>query len=251
MQLGVVLAPGAPVELDLAGITAVVIDVLRFTTTVTAALEAGAKAVYPVFEPEDAWRLQAKLEGDLLLGGERGGLRISGFDLGNSPREYLPGVVGGRLLAMTTTNGTATLLEAHRAGAAPIYVGSLRNAPAVARRLVREGRSVVLCCSGTGGKIALEDVVGAGAIISGCVSASREVHLEDSALVALAAFRRFRSDLKDCPSQHCRKLVEIGFEADVHYASELGASDVVGEFDGIMIRPAGHALRRDGGMTGD
>jgi 2-phosphosulfolactate phosphatase len=245
----VILGPGAPGELELAGNTAVVIDVLRFTTTVNAALEAGAKAVYPVAEPEDAWRLQSQVVGEMLLGGERGGLRINGFDLGNSPREYRPEVVGGRLLAMTTTNGTAALLDAHRAGAVPIYVGSLRNAPAVARRLVREAMPVVLWCSGSHGEIALEDVVGAGAIVSGCMSAPRSVQLNDTAMVALAAFKQFRSDLKECPSHHCRKLLEIGFEADVDYASELGASDVIGEFDGVMIRPAGHALRRGAGAA--
>lgn len=282
MRLSVILAPGMPAELELSlGTAAVVIDVLRFTTTLTAALEAGAKAVYPVAEPEDAWRLQAQLDGDLLLGGERAGLRINGFDLGNSPREYVPGVVGGHLLAMTTSNGTGALLAAHRAGAAPVYVGSLRNAPAVARRLVREGRPAVLYCSGNGGKIALEDVVGAGAIISGCVEAARGtcgaggttvvhgtgrtpgargrvrvgqgtsgarvgqgVQLTDTALIALAVYRQVGPDLKGCPSQHCRRLVEIGFEADVDYASELGASEVVGEFDGVMVRRAGHALRR-------
>ncbi len=244
MELSVVLAPGVPTEAQLAGHTAVIIDVLRFTTTVTAALEAGAKAVYPVAEPEDAWRLQSQLDGDLLLGGERSGLRISGFDLGNSPREYLPAVVGSRLLAMTTSNGTAALIAVHRAGAAPVYLGALRNAPAVARRLASEGRSPVLYCSGSGGKIALEDVVGAGAIISGCTSAGRGVELADTALVALAAFKELGSDLKLRPSRHCRRLIEIGFEADVDYASDLGASKMVGEFDGVMVRPAGHTLRR-------
>jgi 2-phosphosulfolactate phosphatase len=244
MRLSVILAPGVPVENELAGQTAVIIDVLRFTTTLTAALEAGAKAVYPVAEPEDAWRLQGRLEGDVLLGGERDGLRINGFDLGNSPLEYGRATVGGRLLVMTTTNGTAALLAAHNAGASPVYVGSLRNAAAVARRISREERPAVLYCAGTRGMISLEDVIGAGAIISGCAASGREPELTDTALLALAAFKEFGSDLKQTPSLHCRRLVEIGFGADVEYASQLGSSTVVGEFDGVMIRPAGHALRR-------
>src|SRR4030042_6780393 len=105
MVLSAVLGPGPPVEVEPAGSACVVIDVLRFTTTLTAALEAGAKVIYPVCEPEDGWRLQQQLGGDLVLGGERGGLRINGFDLGNSPREYSSALVAGRILALTPSNG--------------------------------------------------------------------------------------------------------------------------------------------------
>jgi 2-phosphosulfolactate phosphatase len=244
MVLSVVLGPGIPAEIELAGSACVVIDVLRFTTTLTAALEAGAKVIYPVGEPEDAWRLQRQLGDDLVLGGERGGLRINGFDLGNSPREYTPPLVAGRILALTTSNGTKALHDVHQAGAAPVYAGCLRNAPAVARRLLRAGKDAVMYCAGTGGKIALEDVVGAGAIVHCCAESGRQIGLTDTARLALAAFEKAGAALADKPSAHARRLIELGFVEDVLYSSMLGASEAVGEFDGVMIRPASHSLRR-------
>jgi 2-phosphosulfolactate phosphatase len=242
----VILAPGIPAETELGGRACVVVDVLRATTTLTAALEAGAKAIYPLAEPDDAWRLQAQLGGEALLGGERGGLRIGGFDLGNSPREYTRAVVSGKLLCYTTSNGTAALLAAHRAGAAPIYLGALRNATAVARRLVREGRSAVIYCSGSGGRIALEDVVAAGAIAGACQGAG-DVVLHDTAAIALATFRWALPDLVEILSRarHGEDLIALGLAEDIAYSAQVGASRMVGQFDGVMVRPAGHILRRE------
>lgn len=244
MTTAVVLGPGAPVEVDLSGSACVVIDVLRFTTTVTAALEAGAKVIYPVREPEDAWVLQQQFGGNLVLGGERGGLRIGGFDLGNSPREYTPRTVGGRVLALTTSNGTTALYEAHAAAAFPILIGCLRNAPAVARRLVRSAKPAVMYCAGSGGKIALEDVIGAGAIVHCCLEAGGQVELTDTARLVLAAFRNTAKTMDLGISAHARQLAALGFAEDIRFASELGASEAVGLFDGVMIRTAGHMLRQ-------
>lgn len=245
MRLATALAPGVPAELPLGGSTAVVIDVLRATTSMVAALEAGVRAIYPVPEPEDAWRLQHRLGGEVLLGGERGGVRISGFDLGNSPREYTARAVGGRLLAMTTTNGTSALAAAHRAGADPVYVASLRNAPAVARRLLREAKPTVLVCAGTQGMVSMDDVICAGAIAAACLESPAGVELADTARLAVAAYREVHKDLARGlrATMHGRRLVELGFEADIVYAAALGASHTVGQFDGLMVLPAGHVLR--------
>jgi 2-phosphosulfolactate phosphatase len=245
MQLSVMLAPGIPAELPLAGSTAVVIDVLRATTSMVAALDAGVRAIYPVLAPDDAWRLQAKLGGEMLLGGERGGLKISGFDLGNSPREYTAKAVGGQLLAMTTTNGTAALAAAHGAGASPVYVASLRNAPAAARRLLREARPTVIVCAGTDGRVSLDDVISAGAIVSACLDSPADVTLTDTARLALAAYRDVHRDLVRGlrETSHGQRMVELGFEADIVHAAAIGTSNVVGQYDGLMIVPAGHVLR--------
>lgn len=245
MRIAVILAPGVPAELDFSGNTCVVIDVLRATTSMVAALDAGAKAIYPVAEPEDAWALRLQLGEDLLLGGERGGLKISGFDLGNSPREYTPQKVGGMLLAMTTTNGTAAMLLAQRSGAEPVYVATLRNAPAMARRLLREDRDAVIYCSGTGGRPSLDDIIAAGAIVSALQESPVGVELKDTACLAMAAYRQARKDIAGslAATEHGSRLVKIGFELDIRFAAEIGASQTVGQFDGVMIRPAGHVLR--------
>ena len=105
----------------LVGATVIVIDVLRATTTITAALAAGAERVIPCGELDDARRVREELAGgrppvSALLGGERGGLPIAGFDLGNSPAEYTPERVAGRTIAFTTTNGTQAMLHCRQAG---------------------------------------------------------------------------------------------------------------------------------------
>src|SRR5215471_6039661 len=97
----------------LAGGLAVVIDVLRATTTIVYALAAGARCVRPCAEVAEAQALAAEMRvGRVLLGGERGGEPLPGFDLGNSPREFTPRVCRGCTLVLTTTNGTRALLKA-------------------------------------------------------------------------------------------------------------------------------------------
>ena len=111
-----------PGELD--GETAVVIDLLRASTTICHALAAGATAVVPCLEVEEAKRIDAMLPpGKAILGGEREGVRIPGFDLGNSPDEFRPDTVGGRTVVFTTTNGTRAMNECRRA--AQVFIGSL------------------------------------------------------------------------------------------------------------------------------
>src|SRR5260221_2263163 len=119
------LVPALFEPADLRGGVAVVIDVLRATSTIVHALAAGAKAVIPCGEIDEARQVAARSPaGSVLLGGERKGLRIPGIDLGNSPTDYTPDVVTGKKIIFTTTNGTRALIRARDArrgavGAAP------------------------------------------------------------------------------------------------------------------------------------
>lgn len=113
---------------------AVVIDVLRATTTLLHAFARGAAAARAVNDPEAAWRVARELPpGSTLLCGERGGARIPGFDLGNSPREYVTEFVFGRTLLMVTTNGTRALVRTKDARRQAL--AGFVNLAAVARRL--------------------------------------------------------------------------------------------------------------------
>src|SRR5438132_9688378 len=106
--------------------TAVVIDVLRASTTICHALAAGAREVIPCLEVEEARRVAADNSGSRpMLGGEREGVRIEGFDLGNSPGEYRPDTVGGRTVVFTTTNGTRAMLGCR--SARRVLIGSFVN----------------------------------------------------------------------------------------------------------------------------
>jgi len=144
---------------ELAGATVVVIDVLRATTTIVHALEAGARAVIPCLEIDEAKAVAAELGQDALLAGERLGLPIDGFDLGNSPSECTPDRVAGRTLVLTTTNGTRALGRCKQASG--VLVGAFVNATAVFRRIAEEPRVHILC-AGTRGERGHDDELLAG-----------------------------------------------------------------------------------------
>jgi len=145
---------------ELAGGTVVVIDVLRATTTIIYALQAGAQAVVPCREIDEARQIAARFSpNEKILGGERGGLPIEGFDLGNSPEEYTPDRVRGKTVVFTTTNGTQALLHAKRAK--QILLGAFVNVSAVAEKLLAE-EAVHLLCAGTEGEAGDDDILLAG-----------------------------------------------------------------------------------------
>src|SRR5262249_5944787 len=148
-MLCVHLLPSLTTPADLAGGLAVVIDVLRASTTICHALAAGAKEVIPCLEVEEAReRANRYVPGDAVLGGERGGLRIEGFDLGNSPREYTPTTVGGRTVLFTTTNGTRAMRQCTEA--ARVVIGAFVNLSPVCREVERAlmaGRDAHLLCA--------------------------------------------------------------------------------------------------------
>ena len=128
---------------NLAGGTVVIIDILRASSTIITALHNGAKRVIPCGTPEEARQIREQSHADdVLLGGERGGVLIEGFDCGNSPAEYAPGRVAGKTIAFTTTNGTQALLKS--AAAETILIGAFVNRRAVAERLHDDQRPVHL-----------------------------------------------------------------------------------------------------------
>ena len=148
----------------LAGGVAVVIDVLRATTTMIHALAAGCTAVRPCAEVEEAQDLAGAMRaGRVLLGGERDGKPLPGFDVGNSPKEYTAARCRGAALVLTTSNGTRALL--HAAGAARVLVAAFVNYSAVCEQLRREARPIHIVCAGDGGAVALEDALLAGALV--------------------------------------------------------------------------------------
>jgi 2-phosphosulfolactate phosphatase len=172
MNIEAILSPAelpAFAKRDLRDASCVVFDVLRATSTFVTALHHGAKAIVPVSEIAEAVALRQK-QPDVLLGGERDGVRIRAaqtggldFDLGNSPREYTPEKVRGRTIVSTTTNGTRALRAC--AGAQTVLAASFLNLTATAREIQRrQTSSLVLVCAGTRENIATEDVLAAGAL---------------------------------------------------------------------------------------
>jgi 2-phosphosulfolactate phosphatase len=179
--------------MPLTGVTAVVLDVVRASTTIVAALAGGARAVVPVATLDEARALGRDGNvGPVLVGGERGGAPPPGFDRGNSPAEYTPERVRGRTVAFTTTNGTRALLALD--GARRIAVGGFVNAAAVARWVAAEPGDTLLVCAGERGRFCLEDAVCAGLLVSRLATVDRT--LTDAARAARALWERYADDLE-------------------------------------------------------
>lgn len=213
----------------------VVVDVLRATTTIVYALAAGAESVVPCLEIDEAWsRAQATGNG-IVLGGERGGLRIDGFLLGNSPAEYSPAAVQGKTVVFTTTNGTRALRHAHLARRT--LIGAFVNLSAVCDALVGESQAALLC-AGTNQEITREDVLFAGAVATALgVSLEQGDRLNDQTVLAQDAWQRFTSQLAGSQllaeglrqSSGGRNLIEIGQERDIEIAATVDQFAVVPE----------------------
>lgn len=207
---------------DLTGKTVVVTDILRATTTITFAVANGATAITPVLTPEDAFRLAVE-QPNTLIGGERGGVKIDGFNLGNSPREYTQAVVSDRKIVLTTTNGTRTLQACH--AAERVFVGSFLNLRAIVNRLAQVEGELIIACSGREGRFCTEDTVFAGA----CVAALGKTQLTDAAEAAKILYQTHRDDLlgmlRNC--YHGRYLASIGLGEDLEFCAQMDFVDVV------------------------
>lgn len=224
---------------ELAGRVAVVIDVLRATTTICTALANGADTVVPILTPEEAFRVAAdNPDRQFLLGGERKAVLIPGFNHGNSPLEYTEARVKGRPILFTTTNGTRAIRRA--AGADRVYIASLLNAPAVARELARLERDAAICCAGTHDQFSLEDSACAGAILEFLAGTGTPVETNDMGVVARNLFREYDGRLGDLLhlSEHGRNLLKLGLQEDLMFCAQLGTLTILPVFtEGQVVLP--------------
>lgn len=223
MEVEVILSPQEVKLHDLQGKTVVVIDVFRFTTTILAALEAGAEAFYPVATVEEAWDLK-KADPQLLLAGERKALPIPGFDFGNSPLEHVGKSHLGKKLVCTTTNGTQAIQAAQRGKR--VILASLRSAEAVAKYLAQTAEPVVFVPAGINGKFSLEDTWCAGLILNYLPQAL----LGDGAQVARSIYTTLaKEELK--ASAHGQRLQDLKLFADLDYCLTCNVSSGVINWD--------------------
>ena len=204
--------------------TGIVVDVIRATSTICQALASGYERVLCAAEVEAARALRDEIAG-VTLGGERLGLRIDGFDLGNSPREYLQ--PRSAVLAMSTTNGTRAIVTAAER-CERVLIASLLNLAAVTEAARTHGEDVAIFCAGVKGSFALDDAYVAGRIAEGlnyeCSDAAEAaVRLANSYATAEEVFRQSRSGLN---------LINNGpeLEADIAYCAQESVLDVVPRF---------------------
>lgn len=233
-QIDVYLLPALVEPAELAGKTLAVIDVLRATTTIIQALAAGAAEVIPCLEVDEAKSIASRLAPRAILGGERGGKQIPGFDLGNSPAEYTPERVAGKSVVFTTTNGTRAMQRGKEARR--VLLAAFTNLSAICRELVDE-TAIALVCAGTDGHVTREDTLLAGALVNE-LARSPKCRLNDQALLAADAWSTAVRLMTDRPlgmmlrdSRGGRNLIDIGQEHDIDLAAQIDRFDIVPELD--------------------
>ena len=245
------IPPGALAE----GV-AVIVDVLRATTVMVQALASGCESIVPCLEIDDARRVAGERPpGQAILAGERLGLPIADFDLGNSPAAFTPEACRGKTLVMTTTNGTRAILASLEAE--HVLIGAFVNLGATVRRLKSLGRPVHIVCAGTDGQISLEDTILAGALASRLTGPEHPFG-NDETEIAGALWRSVVENIEagtdafpeeeddDDPVWHDagdperlaielslgrggRRVRELGLEADIRDAAWINRFDLVAE----------------------
>jgi 2-phosphosulfolactate phosphatase len=235
MRLDVVFTPAGLTPAEVQGRTIFVIDVLRATTSMCAALSHGAKAIIPVASTEEALRLAQTIgSADVLLAGEKNCVRIPGFHLGNSPLEMTEAAVRGKTLIVTTTNGTKALLATQ--GAAAVYPTAAANLSAAAERareVVEKDGGVLVVCAGRDGAFSLDDAYCAGRLAAAAFGSPRPRRgMNDAAIACLDLVRRYgqRWERPLTFSRAGRELIRLGFRADVFDAARLDAYPVLPHF---------------------
>lgn len=232
MTLEVLFTPAGLGPHEVAGRAVFVIDVLRASTTICAALHHGARAIVPVLTADEAMRLAQTLgPDDVVLAGERGSERIPGFTLGNSPLEMTPAALRGRTVVMTTTNGTAALLAAQ--SGSEVYVASAVNlaaAGARAREILAEHGDLVIICAGRDSRFSLEDAYAAGRLAHEALG-GRWIRrgLNDAAVAAVDLLRRYGPRWERVFSRCAagRQLRRLGMAADIEDAARENAYPVL------------------------
>ncbi len=229
MQIDLYLTPVPFTKAATAKKAVVVIDVLRSSTSICAALSAGAKGVIPTPGPGEAGEMWTKIGGDMaVLAGERKGVKIENFQLGNSPAEFTEKTVGGKFVIMTTTNGTGLFAKTHSAN--PVLSCALTNVSVVADRLAKENKDIIIACAGRDGHFSIEDTICGGMVIDLLMEKhGKQIDRNDAASLALLLYRTNREQIKQTieDGEHGRFLASIGFGEDVATASAIDAVPVL------------------------
>jgi 2-phosphosulfolactate phosphatase len=207
--------------------TVVIIDVLRATTTIATALYNGARYIVPVDSVAKCIELGRQI--NCITAGERDGKIAEGLSYGNSPFEYTREFISGKILVLTTTNGTRLLHMALDKGAREIVTGSFANLNAVTDYLIQQKNHVILACAAWKDRINIEDTLFAGAVIE---KVRDHFKIEcDASHIAVNLYQRASGDLfsfmKENNASHYNRLMGFGLEKDIRYCLEPNLAGVL------------------------
>ena len=218
---------------DLSNAIVVVIDVLRATSSMCVAFTHGVKSIVPVAKIEESLAYKEK---GFLIGAERDGEMLEGFDIGNSPFSYMDEKVRGRNIALTTTNGTQAIAAAKNAK--QIVVGSFLNLNALCDWLSNQDGNIVLLCSGWKNSVNMEDSLFAGAVVHQMRGDFDFTNLRDTAIIAERLYILAKDDLNGFleESSHRNRLRKLNIDKDIEYCLTPNQADVVpGIIDGALV----------------
>lgn len=233
MKIEILVSAKEALNKDFKGKNVVVIDVLRATTVMITALKNGAEKIYPFKEIKEAIEKKEELK-DGLLAGERKGLKIEGFDFGNSPLEFTEKKIKGKVICMTTSNGTRAI-ENSQSGD-NIYIASYINVSSVVEKVLKNEKDLIIVCAGTEDEFSLDDSLCAG-IIANKILEKRSVLMDDFT-ISLQNLAKYSKNIKEVlkDSKHYSYLKKIGYESDLDYCLTLDCCDIVPEYKNKEIK---------------
>ncbi len=233
MTAEVCLTPALIHQYDLAGKSAVIIDIFRATSCMVTGLCEDVRRIYPVSTVEEC--LEHGRNGKVMAG-ERGGQKIPEFDIGNSPYDYRSELVKGKDVAVTTTNGTQAIEKSR--DAAEVIIGAFLNLTATRDYLLSLDRDIVLHCAGWKGTVNLEDTLYAGALLD---ALGPEVQLlDDSSLLALSLYQRHADNLTEVSkkSGHAKRLAKFGITRDIEFCMTID------QYQAVIVMASDHLVKK-------
>ncbi|MEJ5286819.1 MAG: putative 2-phosphosulfolactate phosphatase [Candidatus Kapaibacterium sp.] len=220
------------------------VDILRAGTTICTALNSGAKQIIPVASTEEALNIYSKMDKEtVLLAGERNSKKIDGFHLGNSPLEFTPEVVSGKIIILNTTNGSKLF---NKCKSFPnFFIGCFVNFSSLITKILdtinaQNAKNLILACSGQDNKFAYEDALFCGKVIDTLLNSKlieKDIKMNDASLASVELFELHKDNFVEAikASSHSRHLIELGFEDDVDFALTLDKFSTVPTFEGLYL----------------
>ncbi len=234
-NIDVCLTPDLLHQYELENKIVVVVDILRATSCMVSGLANGVKEIVPVATLEECKALQ---EAGYLAAAERNGSKADGFDMGNSPFEYMDDKVKGGKVAVTTTNGTLAISKSLKAK--EILIGAFLNLDALAKYLKNKEEDIIVLCAGWKGKFNLEDTLFAGAL---CHQLKSDFAFAcDAPLAAEAMYITARKDMMKYmeDSSHAKRLAKLNVKKDIAYCVQESIYDVIPYLLGKALVPLAH-----------
>lgn len=211
----VCLTPELIHQYTLQGKIAVVVDIFRATSCMVTGMAHGVKSIHPVASVEECLALGQQ---GMVTAGERGGIKVDGFTIGNSPFEYMQEGFKGQSIAVSTTNGTKTILASTDAD--EILIGAFLNLQALVDYITTQRKDVVVHCAGWKGTVNIEDTLFAGSLASAL--ADSHTLSGDAALLAFELYEANQSNLLKIAraSSHAQRLSGFGVEKDIEFCMD-------------------------------